>query len=422
MPMVSNFFTHTLHEYNLRSGAKLLYVSAPLFPLSVASVWVRAGSRFDPIGKEGLSHFFEHLLMVKTETYPEKTKRLSLLDSKGIEYNAFTNYETACYYHIQTQTSLLDSLSLLLDGLNNTVFDSEDVERERAVILDESERNFSDPAQYLWQLSGQGLWPKSSLARNFFGDENSLKNISLEDVMDFKEKFYIPENTVFVVIGDETSFESVKQLLEERYAGIEVKGQQRLEEVFSQPEKEILNERNHLKQITIGINYQLPSVDRGNLREIMSDFIRSYLASGWSSILIQKLRVETGLTYWVNGVLENFSDTGYMRFEFSVDQDKYEEACEIVQKEISKLVSGEIDAQALAATKSALELSLKRHYLDPKNLIWFYGWPFCLGRKAVSLDRYIRELSQLTYQDIVNFAKSIFRSENKSIALIGPKR
>ena len=418
--MSSKFFSHTLHEYKLSSGAKLLYVSAPLFPLSVTSVWVRAGSRFDPVGQEGLSHFFEHLLMSKTKRFPEKILKVRALESKGIDYNAFTNYETACYYHIQDQSRLSESLELLLDGLNNSIFNETDVEREKNVILDESLRNFNDPAQYIWQLSSRGLWPDSALARNFFGDKTSLDRVKLGDIVAFQKKFYTPQNTTFVVVGSDDSGETIKEFID-KYFHAEVKSFAHKEMVqWNLPKKFVFEEREGLTQVTVGINYQLPFM-QDLKQEVVADYLRSYFASGWSSRLIEKMRIETGVTYWVNGVLENFADTGYLRFEFSTDTNSLEKSLEKALAEIEALKQG-VDLQTFETTKKSLELSLKRYYLDPKNLMWFYGWNFSLEKTPHTLKQYQDALAAIETQDLVEAAQDIFQESKRSIAFIGSKK
>lgn len=131
------FFTH-MHKgevFKLRSGAKLVYVSLPHMPVACASVWFRAGARFDPKGKEGLAHFFEHLLTVRTKKYQSKSERFTALAEKGIEDNARTTFETACYYQFNTNKTLLDSVGFLLDGISQSIIDDEDVENEKTPFL-----------------------------------------------------------------------------------------------------------------------------------------------------------------------------------------------------------------------------------------------------------------------------------------------
>jgi predicted Zn-dependent peptidase len=418
--MQHNFFSHSLEKFTLDSGVELLYVAVPFLPVSAVSAWVRAGSRFDPVGKEGLSHFFEHLLMARTHKHPEKTSRLQALESKGIEFNAFTNYEAAHYYHIQTSESLLESLDLFLDGFYGSLFDDKDVEREKEVILDESLRNFSDPSQFLWQLSSRGLWPNSSFGRDFFGNKESLRSICLEDILRFQEKFYSPENTFFVVMGREEFKKDVVRIISERLKKAPKKNfqEKKRNEVFAHPNPAVVDLRKESDQITVGVNYLAPSMK--NFEQVLStDFLRAYLASGWVSKLIQKMRVENDLTYWVNGVLENFYDTGYLRFEFSTAKNRLNEALETIFREIEKVKDNDIEVSDLEVHKTALIASLFRHYMDPKNLLWFYGWPLVLGGETVSLEQYVEHIKNLTSAHVRSLAQDLFQNSKRSVAAIG---
>jgi len=107
------FFKEKVTIKYLSSGARLVHVSSEQ-PISVVSAWVHGGSRFDPIGKEGLSHFFEHLLMKRTDAKQDRTSHTQMLERYGIDAFAYTNSETAYFYQTQTNNQTIQSLSFLI--------------------------------------------------------------------------------------------------------------------------------------------------------------------------------------------------------------------------------------------------------------------------------------------------------------------
>src|SRR5690606_11620230 len=122
---------HRIQQFQLKNGARLTEVIVPDLSYSIVSAWYKAGARFDPAGKEGLAHFFEHLLTMKTKSFPDRSKRLEELDAHGIEFNAFTDHSGAYFYHAQLPQDTERSLELLLDGLQNSVIEQEDLAREK---------------------------------------------------------------------------------------------------------------------------------------------------------------------------------------------------------------------------------------------------------------------------------------------------
>lgn len=410
-------FSHIITQSELPCGARLVFVAADDLPLSAVSVWFRAGSRFDPAGQEGLSHFFEHLLMARTDRFLDRKERLRSIESHSIASNAFTNYEAAYYHHIQPVSETLFSLDLLLDGLVSSRFDEEDVARERAVILDEASRNHDDPGQYLWQLSSRGLWPDSPFARDFFGNRTSLGAIALGDIRSFYAAHYGVSQAVFVVIGPRALMAAVRERLEQLPASSRrplITPASALE----RPLGVVKDERQTLQQVTIGLNYQAPPIGDFD-GTIVFDLIRSYLASGWASKLVEKTRIERDLTYWVNGVSEHFSDRGYLRFECSSDQERVPETLDIMTGEIEKLSREAVTEEALTLHKNMARATLLRYALDPGNLLWFYGWPAVLGGKVLPINEYANRLQAVTPDDIRQVAGEWLVPEKRSVALIG---
>jgi len=180
---------------------------------------------------------------------------------------------------------------------------------------------------------------------------------------------------------------------------------------------QILDTRASLDQVTIGINYRTAPIHEFE-RSITEDVLRSYLAFGWTSRLIQKLRDEYGLTYWVNGVLQNFSDTGWMRFELSAEKKNVTKALQLVNEEIAKITAGNIDIQALETTKKMMTTSLTRHYADISNRLYFYGWPFVFEIEPLSLPEHFSRIRSIEKEHLVTEAQKIF-STTPTIAMIG---
>jgi len=86
---------HFIETGMTKSGARVAIIKNTGLPLESVSVWFPAGSVCDPVGKEGLAHFFEHLLMIKTNNYPTKKRTVGKIEENGIYYNAYTQEESA---------------------------------------------------------------------------------------------------------------------------------------------------------------------------------------------------------------------------------------------------------------------------------------------------------------------------------------
>src|SRR3989344_3739737 len=385
----------------LSSGAKLISVYSEL-PLSTASVWFRAGARFDPHGKEGLAHFFEHLLMTKTQKYPDKQQLLSAMSREGMRYNATTTYETASYYYEQPDDKTYSALDFLVEGLNTSLITEDDVHREKEVILDEMSRRDNNPMRYIARLNHAALWPQASLGRSLLGTQESLNGVALADVLKFKNDYYQSDNAAFLLIGNHDQTKTV-DAIEHSYRSSNKKALPLAPEDLGVP-RLITVDYRPLNQVTVAVNFRTVA-ERSHADAVTLDFIASYyMANPWIAQLNQKMRLESNLTYWVNGSSINFYDTGFVNFVFSTTPDKCNKALGTVFQEIEKLKAGKITRDDFEGCKALARASFLRKSITPYDLMEWYGWQAKLGEKIYSPEEYLAEIMAIAPEDIQRIA------------------
>ncbi|HLD21912.1 MAG TPA: pitrilysin family protein [Patescibacteria group bacterium] len=413
--------THTVTERQLSNGGKLLHIVVPHLPISVVSVWLQAGSRFDFANKEGLAHFFEHVYMQNTKKFPRYDQRLQVMESLGIKQNAFTSFESAHYYHFQPVDKTFASLDFLLDGLHNSIITGKKVEKEKNIIIDEQARNSANPESYIWRLSSQALWPNSTIGRDFFGNSKTINNITLQDIIRFKKIFYQPHNSVFVIISPHKTSEIFNYLVRKQAKNTTAslvddmlwqKHQQ-----CGEPNLVTLDKRN-IEQVYVAVNFK--TCPMHNYQEVLVlDLIKEYLANTWISVLNRELRLKRNSTYWVYGDTENFSDTGYIRVTFSTQKEKLNQALEVAFIEIEALKKKRIQPNILKNYITAYSASLLTQSLQPNSLLLWYGWPQVTGGMNESVSSYIKRLSRVTPDEIQAVAQKYLTHNNAACIFIG---
>ncbi len=405
-----------INMLRLSNGAHLVHIKTKSLPYSAVSVWFRAGARFDPKGQEGLSHFFEHLLLNTTERFVNRSDRLFALESAGIYFNAYTDYETARYLHIQPANKTMVSLDYLIEGLNSTRFTQERIDEERAIILNESLSNQADSSQYLWRLSQQALWPKSMLGRGFFGNKSSLSSVRLRDIIAFHKAFYTTSNATFVIISNEPT-KAIQSFIENNLAltrGRSVTTRER----FARPKSKLIEHRP-TEMVTVGFNYRIPGMNQVD-QQPTTDLLREMLAGRWIALLNRTLRVDANLTYWVDGISEYFKETGYTRFSYDVLPSNLNRSLQLAQEQFDRFSNETVRKDFLQAVKISYESDLIRRLQNPEYLLWWFGWNAVLNRKPVSPSAYLKQMRAVTPEMIKRSAKRIFNQENESLVLIGP--
>ena len=166
-------------------------------------IWVNAGSRYELPEENGITHFIEHMLFKGTKTRSAK-QIAEAFDRIGGEVNAFTSKEHTCYF-----AKVLDhhgelALDILADMFFNSVFDSEEIDRERQVVLEEIYMSEDAPDDDVHEILWGVMYPEDALGRPILGTPETLQTFSADTIRHYMAKHYFPENIVISLAGNIT--------------------------------------------------------------------------------------------------------------------------------------------------------------------------------------------------------------------------
>ncbi|NLM49976.1 MAG: insulinase family protein, partial [Clostridiaceae bacterium] len=199
----------------LKNGIRVIYEYIPYVKSVSVGVWVGVGSRYETPANSGISHFIEHMLFKGTKKRSAKDIAEEM-DFYGGQINAFTSKEYTCFYTKTLDTHLDLSVDLLSDMYYNSVFNPQDIETERKVIIEEINMYEDSPEDLVHDLLIEKAWDGDPLAMPISGTVESVSGITRDMILSYMDKFYTPQNTVIAVAG---SFDEEKliPLLEEKF-------------------------------------------------------------------------------------------------------------------------------------------------------------------------------------------------------------
>ena len=175
----------------------------PTAPVVSTQVWVKTGSIYEQehVGA-GLSHFLEHLLSGgSTSTRPESESN-ALLGTMGARVNAATSFDTVRYYINTTKPHTSTAISLISDWLKNNLITEEEYARERDVIQREFDMGRGEPSRIMWKLTQRARYGAHPARHPIIGYIDEFMSITRDEIYDFYRRMYVPNNMVFVVVGD----------------------------------------------------------------------------------------------------------------------------------------------------------------------------------------------------------------------------
>jgi zinc protease len=185
----------------LPNGLQVLLKEIHTAPLISQWIWYRVGSRDEFTGITGISHWVEHMQFKGTPKYPGGVLDKAIAREGGM-WNAFTTPDYTTYFETLPASSIELALDLEADRLVNSLFDLEEVESERTVIISERQGSENEPMFLLGEEVQAAAFRVHPYHHEVIGDMADLQTIQRSDLYHHYHTFYAPNNAVLVMAGD----------------------------------------------------------------------------------------------------------------------------------------------------------------------------------------------------------------------------
>ncbi len=204
--------------FKLPNGIEVLVFENRFAPMIYFSVCVMAGSMDDPMGKSGLAHYLEHLMFRGTKKYPKEALISSLLGNSTI-INAYTSFDRTVYWEYGPKENLELFADIESDRLKEISVPESQALTERNVVTEEVRMYERNDNEVLTNYLLNALGVCSPVSRPIGGWVPEVKNLTLEDAMNFKRKHYTTDNVKILVIGD-VEFDKVVEVIKKYFSHI----------------------------------------------------------------------------------------------------------------------------------------------------------------------------------------------------------
>ena len=207
-----------LHTTTLENGLEVVVVPDHRLPLVNVGMAVRTGATSESPETNGLAHLYEHMFFTANRKYPSSSKFEDRQRELGIVSNAFTSEEAVVYYFSLPEDNLDAGVRFMSEAMMHPLLKEEELKQERKVVLDEFNTRTSRPTRRLYRAADKALFYKYPWRRSTLGEKDVIENATREDMLSFKNRYYRPDNSVVMVVGDTTvdrAVESVKEQFSE---------------------------------------------------------------------------------------------------------------------------------------------------------------------------------------------------------------
>ena len=186
----------------LPNGMEIIVAENHGVPLATIEVDVRNGAFTQAPGFEGLAHMYEHMFFKANADLPEPEAFVDRAGELGAIFNGSTTEENVNYYVTLPSDSLRGGIQFIAAALRRPLFRSDELERERQVVLGEYDRAESNPFSALTNQTGKVLWGSAWSRKDALGERPAILATTPAKLRAIESKYYVPNNSALIVTGD----------------------------------------------------------------------------------------------------------------------------------------------------------------------------------------------------------------------------
>jgi predicted Zn-dependent peptidase len=381
-------------------------------------IMLAAGSRYETPETSGIAHFAEHMFFKGTERRPTARDIGTEIDSIGGEFNAFTGKEYTGYYVKCAAEHRQTAFDVLVDMLRHSKFDSEEIDREKGVIVEEMNMYFDTPRDYISGVYDTLLYGDQPLGWDIIGRKETVRAATRETFLDYTARWYKPKRMVVGVSGKiEGDLESeITTLLGDLEPGetgepapvaIHGNGGARVR---------IHTKASDQAHLCLGVrSYPLVHPDRYALQALST-----VLGTGMSSRLFTEVRERRGLAYYVYALNHSYTDAGSLFSQAGVDIERIDEAVTTIVAELRKIAEEPVPSRELDKARNVAKGRFVLQIESPHGLLMFGLRREILEGEATEPEEVLAGLDAVTAEDVQRVAQDVIGGNGLNLALIGP--
>src|SRR6266849_1673478 len=271
-------------------------------------IWIGTGSREESPHESGISHFIEHMVFKGTKNRSAEQIARSV-DSIGGGLDAFTSKELVSYNVKVLDAHLPQAFDVVADLVRNPLFQKEDIEKEKGVILEELKMEVDNPEYLIHEIFSSNFWKGHALGRPILGTRQTIRAFDRDKVERYYQRFYTPKN-ILVTAAGQLTHKRMLQLVEDHFSDLKPHSVPPAAGPPTPHAPLVFRNKSSLEQVHLYMG--VPSIAMPHRERFACYILNAILGGGMSSRLFQNIREKQGLAYTVYSELTMYRDAGCM--------------------------------------------------------------------------------------------------------------
>ena len=399
--------------HQLSNGFRVVTEHMPGLASASVGIWVTAGARHERPEQNGIAHFLEHMAFKGTK------RRSALQIAEAIEdvggyVNAYTSREVTAYYARVLQADVPLAVDVIADILRNPVFDPNEIEIERGVILQEIGQALDTPDDVIFDWLQEQAYPQQALGRTILGPTERVSAFSRDDLSTFVGEHYGPDQMILSAAGA-VDHDVLCRLAEQFFGDLPARNGGTAE-----PGKfaggEVRNIKT-LEQAHFALAFEGPGYRDDSI--YVAQVYAGLLGGGMSSRLFQEIRENRGLCYTIFAQAGAYADTGMVTIYSGTSGPELPELAHLTIDEM-KRAAADIAPAEVARARAQMKAGLLMGLESPSNRAERLARMIQIWGRVPDLEETIARIDAVTTGDVRDFSQHLVTSAPVALALYGP--
>jgi len=403
----------------LPNGMTVILKENRAAPVVSIQVWVKAGSVQEKDEEAGVAHVHEHMLFKGTKSRGVGTIAREV-EAAGGKINAYTSWEMTVYYVNMASRFKKKGIDILADIIENAAFDEQELAKEIEVIREEIRRSKDMPARRLSETFYAAAYGVHPYGRPVIGYDEIVKGFTQEDVLRFYRNWYVPENLVWVMVGD-LDPEALMPELEARLSQIPSRPLPVRKQAVEPPQSapRVFVQQEDAKEARLKIGFHIPNISDPDVPAL--DLLAQILGQGRSSRLYASLRMEQRLVNSISAYSMTPKEPGLFLVSSSLEAEDMDRALAGILEETFRVCFEPVTIQELKKAKTQIESDFIYQKQTVQGQARELGYYEAIVGDLDFGEKYLDRLRTVRAEDVLQVARTYLRPQNLTLGALVPK-
>ncbi len=388
-------------------------------------VMIGTGSREETDKEAGSAHFLEHFVFKGTKKFPGMYDINEAVEKVGGAFNAYTGQNEMGFWVKMAKNHLETAMSIVAQVVTEPLLPEEHFDKERGTILEELHMYEDRPSSKAAEECGKLLFGKTNMGRPIIGTVESLNAMSVTDLRNYFDKWFVAENITVGVVGSFGDENRVIELIKKEFVKlVEDKRKLPMKNKFIWEKSESIKTKlvsRKVEQAAVVMAFR--GIDMNDERRYSLELLNIILGDGWTSRLMREVREERGWAYALGSDVDQFTDAGEIFIGAGLPKNKLKEAVNLITEICYGLGEPKskwvIKEEELKVAKECFRGRMALAMDKPENVLGEALDDVTFRGHIMSPEETLEKIESVNLSETLELARELLKEKYLSIAVVG---